>query len=269
MCRYKLYDECNFGILRDIIIPPFAVSVPRIDMSKKAILGIQNSKPKARSNSIEWPSGELKLDSSSDPPSNAQASQQATTPTSSTANQNYSPGLSANNNNSSTISSNNTIVASNSNASSSSNLNNSFNLGSLNNSNGLNSSNGSSPLLSNQISTSPPSPQLLITTIPPTNSSPSSSPLPTSSSSNNSNSNATSNAASIGFGSGSGSSKKKDKAKPQLGDDEDSKELIKVYDGNASYKNRVFRTISVSKNCSYQTLLVSSRKKKQIFFLIT
>ena len=48
-------DECNFGNLRDIIVPPYAVSVPRIDMNKETILGIPN-RSKCRSNSNEWSS---------------------------------------------------------------------------------------------------------------------------------------------------------------------------------------------------------------------
>jgi hypothetical protein len=42
----KVIDECNFGNLRDIIIPPYAVSVPRIDMNKEIILGINRNRTK-------------------------------------------------------------------------------------------------------------------------------------------------------------------------------------------------------------------------------
>jgi diacylglycerol kinase (ATP) len=40
-CRIKIVDECNFGSLKDIIIPPYAVSVPRTEMNKETIFGIQ------------------------------------------------------------------------------------------------------------------------------------------------------------------------------------------------------------------------------------
>lgn len=52
-----MVDECNFGNLRDIIVPPYAVSVPRIEMDKETIFGIQINRTKVRSNSTEWPSG--------------------------------------------------------------------------------------------------------------------------------------------------------------------------------------------------------------------
>lgn len=78
MCRQRVGEECNFGKLRDIIVPPYAISVPRVDINKAAILGIQSSSAsswspgngasgastgggrqsgKVRSNSGEWSSG--------------------------------------------------------------------------------------------------------------------------------------------------------------------------------------------------------------------
>ena len=48
ICRNRLVDECDFGSLRHIIVPPYAVSVPRIDMNKEAILGIQSNRPKSK-----------------------------------------------------------------------------------------------------------------------------------------------------------------------------------------------------------------------------
>lgn len=74
------------------------------------------------------------------------------------------------------------------------------------------------------------------------------------------------------------SSSSKKKAKQLAEDEEDSKgilfslffsslsffsnksffaEIIKVYDGNTSFRKRMFRTISINKNCSYVSILVS------------
>ncbi len=40
-------EECGFGTLRDIIIPPYAISIPRIaDLNKDLILGIGNNMSK-------------------------------------------------------------------------------------------------------------------------------------------------------------------------------------------------------------------------------
>ena len=40
-------EECGFGTLKDIIIPPYAISIPRIaDLNKDLILGIGNNKDK-------------------------------------------------------------------------------------------------------------------------------------------------------------------------------------------------------------------------------
>jgi len=47
-CQKLVNAECNFGSLRDIIIPPYAISVPRIDMNKEAILGIQSTRCKRK-----------------------------------------------------------------------------------------------------------------------------------------------------------------------------------------------------------------------------
>ena len=226
-----------------------------------------------RSSSSDWPSGgELKPETSSDPPSNAQVGQ-ATTPTSS-SNQSYMT-FNSNINSPSSLSTLTGGAGSNTgNSSSFSNLN------------GLvpnQSPNGGGTNSLAQFSASPPSPQFL-----PVNSNASSntgntspsSPLPGSaggnsnSSSNqnvnNSSSNASSSSqqqttttstttASSNFGSGSGSSKKKDKNRPQLADDEDFKETIKLFDGNTSFRNQIYRPITVSRNSSYQSILVSTR----------
>ncbi|CAF1103121.1 unnamed protein product [Adineta steineri] len=43
-CRSRVPEECGFGTLRDIIIPPYAISIPRIaDLNKDLILGIGNN----------------------------------------------------------------------------------------------------------------------------------------------------------------------------------------------------------------------------------
>ncbi len=44
-------EECGFGTLRDIIIPPYAISIPRIaDLNKDLILGIGNNMSKPMQN---------------------------------------------------------------------------------------------------------------------------------------------------------------------------------------------------------------------------
>ncbi|UJR14166.1 hypothetical protein I4U23_001161 [Adineta vaga] len=46
-CRSRMPEDCGFGTLRDIIIPPYAISIPRIaDLNKDLILGIGNNKDK-------------------------------------------------------------------------------------------------------------------------------------------------------------------------------------------------------------------------------
>ncbi|CAF1165004.1 unnamed protein product [Rotaria sordida] len=46
-CRSRIPEECGFGTLRDIIIPPYAISIPRIvDLNKDLILGIGNNMSK-------------------------------------------------------------------------------------------------------------------------------------------------------------------------------------------------------------------------------
>lgn len=46
-------EECDFGTLRDIIIPPYAISIPRIaDLNKDLILGIGNNMSKPTHNII-------------------------------------------------------------------------------------------------------------------------------------------------------------------------------------------------------------------------
>lgn len=86
ICRGKIIEDCNFGTLRDIIVPPFAVSVPRIDIDKETIFGIPINRPKVRNNSGEWASSEFKQDSNSDsastvvaPTANTSASSTAST----------------------------------------------------------------------------------------------------------------------------------------------------------------------------------------------
>jgi len=54
-----------------------------------------------------------------------------------------------------------------------------------------------------------------------------------------------------------GSSKKKDKNK-QLDEEEDCKEIIKVYDGNAAFRKRLFKTITVNKNSSHIAIVEAS-----------
>ena len=59
-----------------------------------------------------------------------------------------------------------------------------------------------------------------------------------------------------------GSSKKKEKSRQAAADEEeDIKEIIKVYDGNTSFRKRIFRTIAVNKTCSYLAILVSTHKQ--------
>ncbi|CAF0745435.1 unnamed protein product [Adineta steineri] len=61
-CRSRVPEECGFGTLRDIIIPPSAISIPRIaDLNKDLILGIGNNMSKpiqtaSNNNSIQQPS---------------------------------------------------------------------------------------------------------------------------------------------------------------------------------------------------------------------
>jgi hypothetical protein len=46
-------------------------------------------------------------------------------------------------------------------------------------------------------------------------------------------------------------------------------ELIQIYDGDISLQNRVFRTISLPKNCTYQQLLVRFFKKFKFFSIFS
>ncbi len=51
ICRARVPEECGFGTLRDIIIPPYAISIPRIaDLNKDLILGIGNNMSKPMQN---------------------------------------------------------------------------------------------------------------------------------------------------------------------------------------------------------------------------
>ncbi|CAF1594624.1 unnamed protein product, partial [Adineta ricciae] len=46
-CRSRVTEDCGFGTLKDIIIPPYAISIPRVaDLNKDLILGIGNSMSK-------------------------------------------------------------------------------------------------------------------------------------------------------------------------------------------------------------------------------
>lgn len=46
-CRSRVTEDCGFGTLKDIIIPPYAISIPRVaDLNKDLILGIGNSMAK-------------------------------------------------------------------------------------------------------------------------------------------------------------------------------------------------------------------------------
>jgi diacylglycerol kinase (ATP) len=50
-CRSRVPEECGFGTLRDIIIPPYAISIPRIaDLNKDLILGIGKNTSKSIQN---------------------------------------------------------------------------------------------------------------------------------------------------------------------------------------------------------------------------
>ena len=50
-CRSHVIEECNFGALRDIIIPPYAISIPRVaNLNKDLILGIGNNLTKGLDN---------------------------------------------------------------------------------------------------------------------------------------------------------------------------------------------------------------------------
>lgn len=52
-CRSSISEECGFGTLRDIIIPPYAISIPRIaDLNKDLILGIGNNMSKPIQNVV-------------------------------------------------------------------------------------------------------------------------------------------------------------------------------------------------------------------------
>lgn len=55
-----------------------------------------------------------------------------------------------------------------------------------------------------------------------------------------------------------GSSKKRDKPTKQQADEEEDKEVIKVYDGNASFRKRIFKTIIVNKSSSHLGIVEAS-----------
>jgi hypothetical protein len=273
ICRSKIEEECNFGNLRDIIIPPFAVSVPRIDMNKEAILGIPTNRSKGRSNSNEWGGAiDFKIDQSENINSLIL---------------NNHPNNNLNNNNSSII-----TTTTNNNSNNENNLNDngnllipSSNLSIINSNSNANISSSMSLSTQAQLVANTTTTTLSVLTSPSTSSSSPSpisfgnnqqnnsnsfstaqliSPATTtvSSKSNNTNqqtstSNVTSTTTTTTSTSSGGSSKKKDKNK-QLDEEEDCKEIIKVYDGNAAFRKRLFKTITVNKNSSHIAIVEAS-----------
>jgi hypothetical protein len=244
MCRIRLVDECSFGNLRDIIVPPYAVSVPRIDIEKEAIFGIPLNKPKVRNNSGEWLAFDTKLDNSGDFSAPIAPVAVSLSITSSTQN----PSSLAN------------VYQSNFSSPSqfNSQLNNSSSAFQWNNS-GKDMTGGvycgektESSMIPSTVTTlatiSTPtiaaSPTVTATT--PT---PMSMSMPSPSPNSNLPQTVTSSTVS------SGSTKKKDKYKmPE--EEEDSKEIIRIYDGNTSFRKRIYKTIAVPKNSTYQQILV-------------
>ena len=67
-CRARVIEECNFGTLRDIIIPPYAISIPRVaNLNKDLILGIGNNLMKGLDNLAHQSISEYFIVSSPDP----------------------------------------------------------------------------------------------------------------------------------------------------------------------------------------------------------
>jgi len=234
-------DECNFGSLRDIIVPPFAVSVPRIEMNKEAILGIQttrggNSKNAvtaaslcANNNSVDLNSStaEVKSESNSDQSvySSHHHHHHQQPQASTDLNDNNSPGFSY-------------LPASPSfltNLTSTTATQPSPNATTITSSTTTALANASTPGSSSNFSNA--------TTV--NNSISSSSALPSQSST---------------------SARKKDRSSKvhhhhhhhhhqQTVDEDEEDVIIQVYDGNTSLRKRVFRTIAVRQHCSYLAIL--------------
>lgn len=43
-CKKSISEECNFGLLEKIYLPPHAVSVPRTEMPIESLIGVQMSR---------------------------------------------------------------------------------------------------------------------------------------------------------------------------------------------------------------------------------
>ncbi len=233
ICRTRLMDECNFGSLRDIIVPPFAVSVPRIEMNKEAILGIQTTRGGNSKNAVT---------------------------TASVCANNYSVDL-----NSSTAE-----VKSESNSDQSVYSSHhhhhlqqpqaSTDLNDTNNSPGFSYLPASPSFLTNLTSMTATQPPPNATTTTTTTALANASTTP-GSSSNFSNATSVSNSIS----STSQSARKKDRSSKvnhhhhhhhqQTVDEDEEDVIIQVYDGNTSLRKRVFRTIAVRQHCSYLAIL--------------
>ncbi|CAH8449819.1 unnamed protein product [Schistosoma turkestanicum] len=62
-CVNKVDDECDFGPLRDIMLPSFCVSLPRMNIPIEHVIGV-TKRPRGRAISTDWSSsGESKEDS--------------------------------------------------------------------------------------------------------------------------------------------------------------------------------------------------------------
>ncbi|CAH8476706.1 hypothetical protein MS3_00001785 [Schistosoma haematobium] len=62
-CIEKVDDECDFGPLRDIMLPSFCVSLPRMNIPIEHVIGV-TKRPRGRAISADWSSsGESKEDS--------------------------------------------------------------------------------------------------------------------------------------------------------------------------------------------------------------
>lgn len=238
ICRNRLVDECDFGSLRHIIVPPYAVSVPRIDMNKEAILGIQSNRPKTvRSNSTDW-LVEIKSESNSDqssvftstnPIQQQQTSNQPST----------NPAINELNDNNSSSSAAQLALHAISSIQTNSNLTNSQ----FQNTASSQQQSQISPVTSTARATS-----IANNSTMPSQHSVNSNQLPQVISQDKNSSNTNFHG---------GSSKKKEKMKQQLIDEEED-EIIRVYDGNTSLRKRIFRVISVNKNSTYQGILEAS-----------
>ncbi|KAF6028330.1 DGKQ [Bugula neritina] len=61
-CQKMLSAECSFGDLRQIFLPPYCVTVPRLDFTIETVLSFTKTSVPARSISDEWSSGDSKQD---------------------------------------------------------------------------------------------------------------------------------------------------------------------------------------------------------------